>query len=181
MKKKNLILVVVSALFSALSAVFVGFIHIPNGIGGYTHIGDAIVYLCASLLPLPYAAASSAIGFALADLIAGYPYYMLPSAIIRVLVVLMFSSKAKKLLTKKNIIALPLSLLITVGGYAVTKFILKYFVESYTSEAAVAAMISSIPGNIIQCVLSSIVFVLVALALDKLNFKEKFDLGDKNV
>lgn len=178
MKEKKLLMVVLSALFAALSAVLVGFIHIPNGIGGYTHIGDSIVYLCASFLPLPYAAVSSAIGFALADLIAGYPYYMLPSAIIRVLVVLMFSSKAKKLITKRNIIALPLSLIITVGGYAVTKYILKYFIESYTSEAAFAAMISSIPGNIIQVVLSSVVYVAVALALDKINFKNKF-YGEK--
>lgn len=174
MKDKKLVLVVVSALFAALSAVLVGFVHIPNGIGGYTHVGDAIVYLAASFLPLPYAAASSAIGFALADLIAGYPHYMLPSAIIRVLIVLMFSSKAKKLLTKRNIIALFLSLIITVGVYAVTKLILKYFIESNTWEASVASMVASIPGNIMQVVLSSVVFILVSLALDKINFKDKF-------
>lgn len=178
MKEKKIVLVVVSALFAALSAVLVGFVHIPNGIGGYTHIGDAIVYLAASFLPLPYAAASSAVGFALADLIAGYPHYMLPSAIIRVLIVLMFSSKSKKLLTKRNIVALPLSLIITVGGYALTKLVLKYFVESNTWEASVASMIASIPGNIIQVVLSSVVFILISIALDRINFKNKF-YGDK--
>lgn len=178
MKEKKLVLLVLSALFAALSAVFVGFIHIPNGIGGYTHIGDAIVYLAASFLPLPYAAASSAVGFALADLIAGYPHYMLPSAIIRVLVVLAFSSKGKKLLNKRNFIALPISLVITVGGYAVTKLILKFFIESNTWEASVASMIASIPGNIMQVIFSSVAFILVALALDKISFKEKFD-GEK--
>lgn len=179
MKKKNLINIVTAAMFAALSAVFVWLVHIPNGIGGYTHIGDAIVYIAASLLPLPYAAVSSAIGFGMADLLSGYPNYIIPSAIIRVLVVLMFSSKAKKMLTKRNIIALPLSLVITVGGYAVTKYILKYFIEGYTSEAAIASMIASIPGNIVQVVLSSAVFILAALALDKLNLKEKYFGGIK--
>lgn len=179
MKEKKIILVVLSALFAALSAVFVGFMHIPNGIGGYTHIGDAIVYLAASFLPLPYAAASSAVGFALADLIAGYPHYMIPSAIIRVLVVLAFSSKGKKLLQKRNIIALPISLVITVGGYAITKLILKYFIESNTWEASVASMVASIPGNIMQVVFSSVAFILVALALDKIDFKNKFYGGKK--
>lgn len=174
MKKEKMINVVTAAMFAALSAVFVWLVHIPNGIGGYTHIGDAIVYISASLLPLPYAAVSSAIGFGLADLLSGYPTYIIPSALIRVLIVLAFSSKSKKLLTKRNIIALPISLIITVGGYAVTKFILKYFLESYTFEAAIGAMAASIPGNIIQVVLSSIVFIVVSLALDKLNFKEKY-------
>lgn len=179
MKEKKLILVVLSALFAALSAVFVGFMHIPNGIGGYTHIGDAIVYLAASFLPMPYAAASSAVGFALADLIAGYPHYMIPSALIRVLVVLAFSSKGNKLIHKRNIIALPISLVITVGGYAATKLILKYFIESNTWEASVASMVASIPGNIMQVVFSSVAFILVALALDKIDFKNKFYGGKK--
>lgn len=179
MKKKNLINVVLAAMFAALSAVFVWLVHIPNGIGGYTHIGDAIVYIAASLLPLPYAAVSSAIGFGLADLLSGYPNYIIPSAIIRVLVVLAFSSKSKKLLTKRNIIALSGAFVITVGGYAVTKFILKYFIERFTVEAAIAAMTASIPGNIIQVVLSAVVFIIVAAALDKTNFKEKY-IGDNN-
>lgn len=179
MKEKKILMLVFSALFAALSAVFVGFVHVPNLIGGYTHVGDAIVYLCASLLPTPYAAVSSAIGFALADLIGGYPYYMLPSALIRVLVVLMFSSKSKNIMTKRNMIALPLSLIITVGGYAATKYIIKHFIESYTQEASIAAMVSSIPGNILQCVLSSVIFIFAAMALDKLNFKEKYFGGEK--
>lgn len=177
MKKDNtrstLYLSAISAIFAALSTVFVYFIHIPNGIGGYTHAGDMFVYLAACILPTPYAAASGAIGFALADLISGYPHYMIPSALIRVLVVLMFSSKREKILSKRNYVALPLSAIITVVGYAITKYVVYLLMKSEAHQAAMAAAIASIPGNIIQCIISSVLFVLLSLTLDKFGFKKQ--------
>lgn len=171
--KSTLYLSAISALLAALSTVFVYFIHIPNGIGGYTHAGDMFVYLAACLLPTPYAAMSGAVGFALADLISGYPHYMIPSALIRVLVVLMFSSKQEKILSKRNYIALPLSAVITVVGYAITKYFIYILMKSEGSQAALAAAIASIPGNIMQCVISSALFIALSLALDKFGFKKQ--------
>lgn len=171
--KSTLYLSVVSALLAALSTVFVYFIHIPNGIGGYTHAGDMFVYLAACLLPTPYAAMSGAVGFAIADLLSGYPHYMIPSALIRVLVVLMFSSKQDKILSKRNYIALPLSAVITVVGYAITKYFVYILMKSEGSQAAFAAAIASIPGNIMQCVISSVLFVALSLALDRFGFKKQ--------
>ena len=37
--------------------------------GGYIHLGDALIYLAAVLLPAPYAMAAGAIGGGLADLL----------------------------------------------------------------------------------------------------------------
>lgn len=171
--KSTLYMSAVSALFAALCTVFVYFIHIPNGIGGYTHAGDMFVYLAACMLPTPYAAMSSAVGFALADLLSGYPHYMIPSALIRVLVVLMFSSKQEKILSKRNYVALPLSAVITVVGYAVTKYFVYLLMKSEGSQAAIAAAIASIPGNIMQCIISSALFIFLSLALDKFGFKKQ--------
>ena len=180
--KSKLHLLSLTSVFAALSAVFVYFIHIPNALGGYTHIGDAIVYLAAAILPSPYAAVSGAIGFGLADLLSGYPVYILPSALIRVLVVLCFTAKKDKLLCKRNYIALPLSFLITVGGYFITKYIIYQFINKMP-EVAITNAFASIPGNILQCVASSAVFIIVSLTLDKMNFKEKINLtgAKKNV
>lgn len=171
--RQNLRLSVISALFAALSAVFVYFFHIPNVIGGYIHIGDAIIYLCASVLPVSYAATAGAVGFAIADLLSGYPYYMLPSAIIRVIVVLLFTSKREKIVCKRNIIALPFAVIITTGLYALTKYVLYYFIQNMPEIAGVKAL-ASIPGNIIQCTVSSVLYIAVSIAMDKLDFKKKY-------
>ncbi len=173
--KNNLQLTVISALFAALSTVFVYFIHFPNAIGGYIHVGDAIVYLCASLLPTPYAAVASAVGFGLADLISGYPYYILPSAIIRVIVVLFFTSKKDKIICKRNLLALPCSAVATILLYAVTKYVIYSFIYK-TPEVALTNAIASMAGNFIQCAASCVLFIFAALALDKLNFKSRLKL-----
>ncbi|CDG01693.1 ECF transporter S component [Clostridium chauvoei] len=49
--------IVLTALFAAIICITTAFIfHIPTGMnGGYIHIGDAFIYIAASLLPTPYA------------------------------------------------------------------------------------------------------------------------------
>ncbi len=180
MKEKKLYLLMLSAVFAAVCASLAGFIRIPNAIGGYIHPGEAAVYLCAAVLPCPYAALATATGFAIADLMGGYVYYMLPSALIRIIVVLLFTAKEKKIINRKNIIALPLSLIITVTGYFIFKFILYYFVQK-TPEVALINAVSSIPGNIIQCLAGSVIFIIAGTSLDKIDFKGKFFGGNDNV
>lgn len=176
MKEKKIYQIVLSAVFAALSAVLAGFVHIPNAIGGYVHIADAIVYLGASLLPLPYAALSAGIGFALADLVGGYYYYMLPSALIRAVIVVFFTSKDKKILCRRNYIALIFALLTTVSGYFAFKYILYGFIQK-TPGIALSNAVLSIPGNIVQCVLSSVIYIIVSAALDRMRFKDNFNGG----
>ena len=180
MKQSKIYKVALASVFAAMSAVFVGFFHIPNAIGGYIHLGEAIVYLASAILPLPYAALSTAIGFAAADMIGGYFYYMLPSALIRVAVAMLFKSKGEKILTKRNVTALPFALIITVGGYFIFKYFMYAFIQK-TPEIALTSAVTSIPGNIIQCVAGSAVFLVAGAALDKINFKEKLFGGKDNV
>ena len=52
---KQLIYVVMAALFAAMITVFTAYVlRIPAG-NGYIHLGDSFIFLAASLLPLPYA------------------------------------------------------------------------------------------------------------------------------
>jgi len=68
---------------AALVALTTAFLKIPMPSGaGYIHIGDGAIYVAAVLLG-PYAAAPAAVGSALADVIAGYPIYALPTLMIK--------------------------------------------------------------------------------------------------
>ena len=53
----------VAALAAALIFLVVAFLQIPFpiGQGGYINIGDAFIFLFATLLPLPYAVAAAAV------------------------------------------------------------------------------------------------------------------------
>ena len=54
---------VLTALFASAITVMTAYIlHIPIPTGGYIHLGDALIYLAACLLPAPYAAAAAAQG-----------------------------------------------------------------------------------------------------------------------
>ncbi len=138
-----------TALFAAM--VFgLTMLHIPIGAGGYIHVGDAMIYLSGLLLG-PWAF--------LADLASGFATYAIPSAIIKFLIAIPFVAlynKSNKLLTVWTALCTILSGAITVGGYYVADLVLY-------REGAIA----DIPANAIQAVGSAVVFIVLALALDK--------------
>ena len=86
-------LMAVTGLMTAMTVIFTAYIfHIPVGVnGGYVHFGDSVIYLAAALLPTPYAFVVGA--------------WMLPTIIIKMLIVLPFSSKGRSLLSKRNMAA----------------------------------------------------------------------------
>ena len=60
-RKSHLHWLTTAALFAAAIAVMTAYMfHIPIPTGGYIHLGDALIYLAACLLPAPYAAAAAA-------------------------------------------------------------------------------------------------------------------------
>ena len=75
MNKREIRILVITALFTALTAICTAYISVPMpGGAGYVHFGDAVIMLAASLLPFPYALFVGAIGGAIADLIV-FPVY----------------------------------------------------------------------------------------------------------
>lgn len=56
--------ITVTAVFAAMITLMTAYIfHIPTGMNeGYIHFGDALIYVAAAILPLPYACAAGAIG-----------------------------------------------------------------------------------------------------------------------
>ena len=63
-------------------------IRIPTPLKGYINLGDAIVLLCAFLLPPSYAFFAAGIGSMLADIFSGYAVYAPATFIIKGLMAL---------------------------------------------------------------------------------------------
>lgn len=147
---------VIAALWAAIVFLAVFLIKIPL-VNGYANIGDAVIFVCALMLPLPYAMGAGAVGAALADILSGYAIYAPFTFVIKALMIIWFLpfKKAKSKLIKHW---LP-SLLAGASGailYFFTDFILFGF----------GGAVASIPGNIGQCVTNCILYTAIAYILE---------------
>ena len=159
---KQLKYMCLAGILTAFVFVFTAYLHIPS-VNGYVHIGDGFIYFAACLLPLPYALFVGAGGAVLADCLTGYAIWAPGSAIIKGLLVLCFCRKSKVLLSKRNIFALPLAGVVCVGGY---------YLYGSIIAGSFAAALADIPGNVMQSVSSSVLFVVLAATADKLKIKK---------
>ena len=148
-----------AAVFAAL--VFVATAYLPRipTVNGYVHLGDTLVFLCASLLPTPYAVAAAAIGGGLADLLTGYAIWAPASFIIKGLTAFFFTSNGKKILCAKNWIAIAIAAVICVVGYYV-------WAALFISGNWVAPVSEMLP-NLMQTVVSGVLYALISLIFDR--------------
>jgi len=166
--KSNLRDLVLSALFAAAIAATTAYIlHIPLPTGGYIHVGDALIYLAASLLPLPWAMAAGAVGGMLADLLTA-PIWALATFVIKALICLPFTSKGEKLLCGRNVAAMVLAGLLSPTLYG---FFNVFLAQSW------ATFWPQFLGTLIQGVGGGIVFTVLALACDKAELKKRLEVG----
>ena len=156
-------LMAVTGLMTAMTVIFTAYIfHIPVGVnGGYVHFGDSVIYLAAALLPTPYAFVVGALGGGIADLLTA-PMWMLPTIIIKMLIVLPFSSKGRSLLSKRNMAAPIISFFISATGYYIAEMIL---------FGTRTAIISAFSGSLVQSGGSALFFYIAAAAFDAASVK----------
>jgi len=69
--------IAVASIFSALTAVLTGVAFLPSPTGGYTHIGDTIIFLAALLFGYKVGGIVGVIGPVAADLFVGYPRWFI--------------------------------------------------------------------------------------------------------
>ena len=160
---KNLVL---AALLGSMVYVLTAFIKVPTH-EGYIHIGDGIIYLAAAILPMPYAMFAGAIGAGLSDYLGGYAMWVLPTVIIKSLMVLAFSRKKETVINLRNLIGLLPAAVICTGGY---------YLASALMYGDFAAALSDVPTNLLQSAGSAALFVFLGLSLDRLSFKKRFSL-----
>lgn len=176
--KANLIQIVTASLFAAMTFALTYTLKVPT-VNGYTHIGDTVIYLAASLLPYPVAAAAGAIGAMLSDAVGGYFTYIIPTMIIKSLLVFCFTSKKDKFLCKRNVFAVIPASLITVVGYYLAEIILfalasGNFAENIFSVATwTTVFFESVPGNAVQALTSAALYLALCAALDSAKIKQK--------
>lgn len=170
MKNHRIKLMCFTGLFTALVFVVTAYLHIPT-YNGYVHVGDGLIYIASCLLPWPYAMFVGAGGALLADCLTGYAIWAPGSVIIKGITVLVFSNKGKKINTRRNLWALLPAAIICAGGY--------YLYESLITGSFIASL-EGIPSSITQSVASSVIFVILGLAIDKIGFKQKL-VGGKQL
>lgn len=153
----------ITGIFTAVIFIFTAYLHIPSHTG-YTHVGDAFIYLAACLLPLPYAIFAGAFGALLADCLTGFALWAPASIIIKSITTVFFTRKKKRLLCARNVIALFPAALLCCFGYYLYEALLT---NNYLSPLA------GIPGYATQSVLSGVVFLVSATVLDKFDVKDR--------
>ena len=161
--KDNPHLMAATALFAAAITVMTAYmLHIPIPTGGYIHLGDALIYLAACLLPLPYAAAAAAIGAGLADLLTA-PMWVLPTLVIKAVLVLFFTSKSECILCPRNWAAVVAAGLFSPAAYALANCVM---------AGTMTAFLPQFLGTLVQGIGSGALFLVIAPALDGVKLKE---------
>ena len=160
----NTRLITLSAVFAAMTYALTAFLHIPTA-KGYIHIGDAVIFIAASLLPKPYAMASAAIGASLSDALSGYWIWVPATFVLKALTALAFTSKKPKMLCARNFTALIPALVLCVGGYGLYSGLVIY--------GSLPAGFIDAPANLFQTAASAAVYIALSATLDKSGIKKK--------
>ena len=165
MKNKKVLNLSLAAVFSAL--IFLAtMIHISIGInGGYIHVGDTLIYLCAAFLPTPYAVSAAAIGGALSDIASGAPLWVLPTVLIKALSALCFTAKKDTILCTRNYIACVIGAILCCGGY--------YIAEVLIYNCGFIVPLASVPMNLIQTGASAVLFIAIGVIFDRMGLKNR--------
>lgn len=153
-----------TGLMAAIVAVFTAFIKFNTGINnGYLHFGDSMIYLAGCILG-PYGIISSAIGGAIADILAGSAMWAIPTAIIKTCNCVVFVIASHFYIKKKpfrivNAYTVPMvvaSGLITIFGYLLAESLMYSFASAWTS----------VPFSCVQAAGSAVIFIVLGSALD---------------
>lgn len=95
-----------AAAAAALVFVATAFLKVPIPLG-YAHLGDAVIFLAALLLPRREAALAAALGSALADFLGGFPLWMGPTLLIKCVMVYIVCAAAgtdRRLLSRRAVL-----------------------------------------------------------------------------
>lgn len=168
--RQNLIILILTAIFIALTYVFTAFVNIRlpiMGNGGLIHLGNVPLFIAAIIFGKKSGAVVGAVGMGLFDLLSGWVTWAPFTFVIVGLmgfVVGLIAEKKRTLLSYS--FAFGAALLIKIVGYYIAEVILyKNFIAPF----------GSIPGNIIQVVTAAIIVIIaikpIELAAKKAGFK----------
>lgn len=158
-KNAKLLRIVRTGLMAAMVCLLTALLHIPTP-NGYIHCGDAVIYLAAATLPLPYAVAAAAVGGAMADFLSGYAAYILPTFLIKGILAAAFQKVGgEELVSRRKVMACVVCCLITVIGYWAAAVML------YGNPTA--QVLETVPANLMQGVGSALLYFGIARVVKK--------------
>ena len=149
---------VTTALMAALIFVATFLIKIPNpATGGYSHMGDCMIFLAVVFLGRKNGSMAAGIGGALSDFLAGAPIWILPTFIIKYIMAFIMATIIKKQPESKKLqlIGATVGGIFQIIGYTLAKVIL----------IGVAPALMSVPNVSIQTVVGIFLFIALYTAL----------------
>ena len=148
----------ITALMAALIFVATYLVKIPNpATGGYSHMGDCMIFLAVVLLGRRNGSLAAGIGGALSDFLAGAPVWILPTLIIKYIMAFIMGTiiKAKPESKKLQIFGAAVGGVFQVIAYTFVKIIL----------FGLATALMSLPNISIQTLVGVVLFGILSTAL----------------
>lgn len=145
-------IIVITALMCALvmSVTLVTKIEMPLG---YLNLGDFVILIIASIMPLRISILAAGLGSALADLLGGYPLYAIFTLFIKVIEVLIVSWFPHMLSSKKRVIPYFLA----VGSMVVLYGLVDAFLTGQLGSF-VTSVLSNLPQGLISGTLAVLLY-----------------------
>lgn len=141
----------------------------PNGVGGYTHLGDAMIIVAVMFIGSRRGAVAAGIGAMLADLILGYgmwaPFSLIAKVVMVIIIGLCLNNHVFGLRGRARWFAAVL-----IGCIAETAI---YAGAGYILEGGIGAALAEAGGMVVQCGLGMIVGFALSEALQKSPLKQK--------
>jgi uncharacterized membrane protein len=141
---------------TALVAVGTMIIRIPNPMGGYFNVGDAMIFIAALTFNPLIGGIAGGLGSAIADMI-GFPLFVIPTLIIKGLEGFIASLVSNKKEVYRDLLAVVIAGIEMISGY----FLVEAFILGWGIEGALLEL----PGNVAQIVVGGIIGVPIALVL----------------
>lgn len=156
--------IALDAMFVALTLVFTAFVNIQipsfGGAGGLIHLGNIPLFVAAMVYGKRTGALAGALGMGLFDILSGWAAWAPCTIITCGLMGFAVGAICKKWKSfGAKVFAVLVALAIKLAGY--------FIFEDFVMGSGVAAALKSVPGNIIQIIVSAIIVFIVITPLER--------------
>lgn len=170
MKKMDAKQITITALAIAIVCVSTMVIQIPIPLG-YMHLGNCCILLIGVYFSRTVGTLAGGVGSAMADLLSGYPQWILPTLIIKGLMGFAIAAVSKdqnghvKLTSIRTLAASAAGILIMIGGYTVAGAVL---------YGSAAAGLAQVPGLSMEGILGIVLFYAAGFAFEAAKLPKLF-------
>ncbi len=158
-KSSDIKSICLAGLMAAMVFVFTSTFKLPIGTMGYAHLGDAFIIVSVWILGGKRACLPAAVGAGLADLASGYAIWILPTAIVKMLMALTIFLVAEKIFNCKTvgyILGVIAAAVVHIGGYSLAWYII----------GGAAGLSGAIIPLVLQTVIGAVLGAIIIIVLN---------------